>query len=57
MNISSISVNITIYDNFLFTIIVFFDDFINLDFILRISNTNFVYYYSSKEGQGKTVTH
>ena len=24
----------------------------NLDFILRISNTNFVYYYSSKEGQG-----
>ena len=37
---------------FLFTIIVFFDDFINLDFILHISNTNFVYYYSSKEGQG-----
>ena len=36
----------------LFTINVFFDDFINLDFILRISNTNFVYYYSSKEGQG-----
>ena len=37
---------------FLFTIIVFFDDFIKLDFILRISNTNFVYHYSSKEGQG-----
>ena len=35
-------------------IIVFFDDFINLHFILRISDTNFVYcyYYSSKEGQG-----
>ena len=36
----------------LFAIIVFLDDFINLDFILRISNTNFVYYYSLKEGQG-----
>ena len=36
----------------LFMIIVLFDDFINLNFILRISNTNFVYYYSSKEGQG-----
>ena len=36
---------IAIYNNSLF------DDFINIDFILCISNSNFMYYYSSKEGQ------
>ena len=43
---------ITIYDNCFIYDYRFFDNFINLHFILRISNANFVYYYSSKEGQG-----